>query len=94
MAFLWNAVEAVASPVVGAVTNLVGSGAIVSTLIINYFLSNYCKRARQFASFESETSVYFTLVSEWMKSNLPSRESQPKFNKAGIDNFSASATNV
>lgn len=86
MAFLWNAVEAVASPVVGAVTNLVGSGAIVSTLIINYFLSNYCKRARQFAS--------FTLVSEWMKSNLPPRESQPKFNKAGIDNFSASATNV
>lgn len=86
MAFLWNAVEAVASPVVGVVTNLVGSGAIVSTLIINYFLSNYCKRARQFAS--------FTLVSEWMKSNLPPRESQPKFNKAGIDNFSASATNV
>ena len=77
MAFLWNAAEAVVSPVLGVVTNLVGSGEIVSTLIINCFSPKYCER--QFASFESETSAYFTSVSVWMKSDLLSRESQPKF---------------
>ena len=77
MAFLWNAVEAVVSPVVGVVTNLVGSGAIVSTLIINYFLSNCCKRARQFASFESETSVYFTFISKRMDEVEPAFTRKP-----------------
>ena len=75
MAFLWDAVEAVVTPI----ANLVGIGEIVSALIFNYFSSNYGKDASLFASFESETCVSFYFSKRMDEVEQPSRESQSKF---------------